>query len=151
MFYTPAHLNSCCSFICQLRYKVCCVYRPHGFLTATQILFNPSSLFDTHDIKIRISIILVKISGDFHFNWEEFLANFDFTVFIELFLIRIRAATTSNQLNKMDKEHFEQNITESSSSESSFNLNSPDEYDVDYILGKRIRYGGVSIELDRIE
>lgn len=35
-------------------------------------------------------------------------------------------------------------IMESSSSDSSFSLAADDEYDVDYILGKRIRYGGVS-------
>lgn len=36
-------------------------------------------------------------------------------------------------------------LVESSSSDSSFTHATDDEYDVDYILGKRIRYGGVSM------
>lgn len=44
----------------------------------------------------------------------------------------------------MDNGQIGRNIMESSSSESSFSHATEDEYDVDYIIGKRIRYGGVS-------
>lgn len=44
----------------------------------------------------------------------------------------------------MDLEQTEQNMMESSSSDSSFSPAAENEYDVDYIIGKRIRYGGVS-------
>lgn len=47
----------------------------------------------------------------------------------------------------MDFDQAEKNSMESSSSDSSFIHAADDEYDVDYILGKRIRYGGVSISI----
>lgn len=44
----------------------------------------------------------------------------------------------------MDIGQTGRDIMESDSSESDFEQVDQDEYDVDYIIGKRIRYGGVS-------